>query len=189
LRDIAVVPKKTSGGMDLSRFVPALLIFIANRLTNSGSLTYRSRCGIGILDFRVMTMLSIEPGVSGARISEVMNLDKAAISRTLKSLERRGLIRVEQGHGRTRVLALSAEGHATYDPAWLIAQERERRLLSPLSSAEQEVLRDLLRRLLTATTLVADLASNGTATAPQRSPNPRSGPSRRPRDHSGHARR
>lgn len=144
--------------MDLGRFVPALLTFVANRLTNSASVTYRRRFGIGVLDFRVMAMLVIEPGVSGARIAEVIGLDKAAVSRTLKSLQSRGFVSAKAGRGRARVLTLTAAGRRVYDKAWKVAQERERILLSAMSAREQEVFRDLLRRALTATRLLTDLA-------------------------------
>jgi DNA-binding MarR family transcriptional regulator len=135
-----------------------LLLFISNRLTNSGSATYRRRFGIGMMDFRIMAMLSLEPGASGARIAEVIALDKAAVSRTLKSLERRGFVTAKPGLGRARVLTLTAEGRAVYKKMWTIAQERERRLLINLSPKEQEVLRDLLRRLLAAASFVGELA-------------------------------
>jgi DNA-binding MarR family transcriptional regulator len=144
--------------MDLDSFVPALLIFISNRLTNSGSALYRGRLGIGMMDFRVMAMLTIEPGASGTRIAAVIDLDKAAVSRTLRSLERRGLVRAARGAGSARSLTLSPAGSALYERAWQLSKERERRLLLPLSSRERVVVRDLLRRLLAATAHVAELA-------------------------------
>jgi DNA-binding MarR family transcriptional regulator len=150
------------GGMDLDRFVPALLTFIANRLTNSGSATYRRRFGIGMMDFRILAMLSIESGISGARIVEVIDLDKAAVSRTLASLEKRGLVSVAPGVGRARILRLTAEGRKIYDAAWQVALERENRLLSGLSEEERELLIKLLLRLLAATPHVAELVESQT---------------------------
>ena len=152
--------KKPSEQIDLERFVPALLTFISNRVTNSASATYRRRFDIGVLDFRVMVMLSIEPGASGARIAEVIDLDKAAVSRTLNSLHRRGLISAAPGHGRARILALTAAGEATYGKVRQVAMERERLLLADLSAEDRETLRGLLRRLLAATPRLTELAND-----------------------------
>ena len=148
--------------MDLARYVPALLVFIANRLTSSGSATYRRRFGIGIVDFRVMAMLSIEPGVSGARICEVIGLDKAAVSRTLKTLEERGYVTALPGQARARTVTLTPAGEALYQRAWKMAQWREAKLLSLLSPTEQETLRSLLRTLLAGTALLAESMPDGT---------------------------
>jgi len=150
--------KKHSEEIDLESFVPALLTFISNRVTNSASATYRRRFDIGVLDFRVMVMLSIEPGASGARIAEVIDLDKAAVSRTLNSLHRRGLITAAPGHGRARILALTAAGEAVYGRVRQVAMERERRLLADLSVEDREILRELLRRVLAATPRLTELA-------------------------------
>ena len=131
------LPTHEGAVMDLNRYVPALLIFIANRLTNSGSALYRRQLKLGMMDFRVLAMLSIEPGASGARIAEVIGLDKAAVSRTLASLESRTLVRSKNGIGRARQLTLTKSGSVLYQRAWLLAQERERRLITTFSASEQ----------------------------------------------------
>ena len=146
--------------MDLARYVPALLVFIANRLTSSGSASYRRLFGIGIVDFRVMAMLSIEPGASGARICDVIGLDKAAVSRALKTLEERGYVTALPGQARARTVTLTTAGEALYQRAWKVAQRRETRLLSLLSPTEQEILRGLLRKVLAGTALLSEPVSN-----------------------------
>jgi DNA-binding MarR family transcriptional regulator len=159
-------PRKSGERIDLERFVPALLTFVANRLTNSASATYRRLFGIGVLDFRVMVMLALEPGVSGARIAEVIDLDKAAVSRTLRSLEKRGLISAAAGHGRARILRLTAAGETLYNEVEKLAQQRERVLLADLPPEDRETLRRLLRQLLLATARVASIATEPTTRQP-----------------------
>lgn len=136
--------------MDLDRFTPALITFVANRLSSSGSATYRSRFNIGIMDFRVLAMLSVESGICGARIAEVVGLDKAAVSRTLRSLKRRGLVSIVPGVGRNRMAALTPKGEDLFRRAHDMARQRERLLLSTFSADERETLVDFLHRLLAA---------------------------------------
>jgi DNA-binding MarR family transcriptional regulator len=147
--------------MDLDRYVPALLNFISNRLTSSGSATYRRRFGLGYMDYRLLAMLSIEPGVSGTRAAEVIHLDLAAVSRTLNSLEGRGLVTAVAGYGRTRCWTLTAEGERIYAAAWEVGRERERRLLADLTAEEQETFRELLVRVRQASRDLDSLATQG----------------------------
>jgi len=161
--------------LDLARLVPALLTFIANRMTNSGSATYRRRFGIGIMEFRIMVMLDLESGASGTRIAEVIGLDKGAVSRTLRALEHRGLVEISTGHGNVNASHMTPRGRALYDKARLICIERENRLLKSFTAAEQETLRVLLRKMLANTSHVAELAQvkRATGAAGKRSVTPR----------------
>ena len=52
-----------------------------------------------------------------------------------------------EGDGRLRLASLTPKGQALHDEIRELALERERALLAPLSTAEREVLLDLLRRL------------------------------------------
>ena len=65
---------------------------IANRLVNAGSGISRRHFGIGFSEWRILVVLALEPA-SAKRIGEVVGLDKAAISRGLQALERRGMVR------------------------------------------------------------------------------------------------
>jgi DNA-binding MarR family transcriptional regulator len=145
--------------MDLDRFMPALLTFVANRLGSTGSATFRRRFNIGMMDFRILAMLSVESNISGARIADVIDLDKAAVSRTLQSLKRRRLVSITPGPGRIRIATLTPAGRALYDRAYKVSQERERLLLTGFSRAEHEVLIDFVRRMLANTPRLTELAS------------------------------
>src|SRR5215468_3443477 len=135
--------------LDLDRYVPAFVTFIANKLSNSATVFYQRHFGVNVTEWRIMSQLAIEPGIPASRICHVIGFDKAPVSRTLASLEKRGLvaIRSDPNDGRTHSISLTAKGRATHDKVIVAAFARERRLLSCLSRDEQEVLIDLLRRL------------------------------------------
>ncbi|MBR0856202.1 MarR family winged helix-turn-helix transcriptional regulator [Bradyrhizobium liaoningense] len=135
--------------LDLDRYVPAFVTFIANKLSNSATAFYQRQFGVNVTEWRIMSLLAIEPGIPASRICHVIGFDKGPVSRTLAGLEKRGLvsIRTDPNDGRTHSISLTAKGRATHDKVIVAALERERRLLSCLSKDEREVLIDLLRRL------------------------------------------
>src|SRR5690348_16585713 len=135
--------------LDLDRYVPAFITFIANKLSNSATAFYQRQFGVNVTEWRIMSLLAIEPGIPASRICHVIGFDQGPVSRTLASLQKRGLvsIRTDPNDGRTHSISLTAKGRATHDRVIVAAFERERRLLSCLSKDEREVLIELLRRL------------------------------------------
>jgi DNA-binding MarR family transcriptional regulator len=135
--------------LDLERYVPAFITFIANKLSNSATAFYQANFGVNVTEWRMMSLLAIEPGIPASRICHVIGYDKGPVSRTLAALRKRGLvaIRTDPNDGRSHSISLTARGRATHDRVIVVALERERQLLSCLDKREQEVLIDLLRRI------------------------------------------
>ena len=135
--------------LDLDRYVPAIITFIANKLSNSATAVYQRKFGVNVTEWRIMSLLAIEPGIPASRICHVIGFNKGPVSRTLAVLQKRGLIviRTDPNDGRTHSISLTARGLATHDKVIIVALERERRLLSCLNRDEREVLISLLRRL------------------------------------------
>jgi DNA-binding MarR family transcriptional regulator len=142
-------PTPSGRTLDLERYVPAFITFIANKLSNSATAFYQGSFGVNVTEWRMMSLLAIEPGISAARICEVIGFNKGPVSRTLSDMQQRGLvaIRTDPNDGRTHSISLTAKGRAVHDKVIVAALERERRLMSCLTKDEQEVLIDLLRRL------------------------------------------
>lgn len=135
--------------LDLDRYVPAFVTFIANKLSNSATVFYQRNFGVNVTEWRIMSLLAIEPGIPASRICHVIGFDKGPVSRTLAMLQKRGLvaIRTAPDDGRTHSISLTARGRATHDKVIVAALDRERRLLSCLNRDEREVLVNLLRRI------------------------------------------
>ncbi|SDA92127.1 DNA-binding transcriptional regulator, MarR family [Pseudomonas sp. NFACC15-1] len=94
-------------------------------------------------------MLAVEEDITANRIAQVIGLDKAAVSRALKTLIQSEDIatKVNSNDGRSVTLSLTDKGFQLHDKIIAIALERERRLLAGLSEKEIETLLDLLRRM------------------------------------------
>lgn len=135
--------------LNLARYVPGLLTFLANKLATGASQCYRKHFGIGVVEWRMLSMLAVENGITANRICQVIGLDKSAVSRSLQALEASGYVgsRVDPGDARRNTVSLTEAGRALHDRVLLVALERERRLLSGLSSEEVDTLIELLGRL------------------------------------------
>ena len=135
--------------LDLDRYVPALITFIANKLSRTATVLYQKRFGVNITEWRILSLLAIEPDISAARICHVIGFDKGPVSRTLALLQTRGLVRIrpDRQDARTHSISLTPKGRTTHDQVIVVALERERRLLSCLRKDEREVLINLLRRV------------------------------------------
>lgn len=135
--------------VDLEHYVPAYLTWIANKLSRGASQAYLSALDVGIETWRILVLLAIETSISAQRVSKVIGMDKASVSRTFKSMQQRGLVTMglDENDGRLRVATITTAGRALHDQILGIALDREQALLSVLDAAERQTLIGLLRRL------------------------------------------
>jgi DNA-binding MarR family transcriptional regulator len=134
---------------EFGQSISYLIGAISNILSIGGSRFYRQHFGIGLSEWRLMWVLGIEPVMTAQRASQIMGLDKAAVSRAVAGLERRGLLRAasDPADNRQRLIGLSSAGTDLYRKMIVVSRERQRRLLAPLSGEDQRNLANLLRRL------------------------------------------
>lgn len=139
----------SSSVVDLERYVPAFLTWIANKLSRGASQHYLAVFDVGIETWRCLVLLAVHGSISAQQVSRVIGMDKASVSRCFKSMQSRGLITVglDAGDGRLRIATLTQQGRALHDQILGIALERERAFLEVLDRAEIETLIVLLRRL------------------------------------------
>ena len=137
--------------MDLNRYVPALLAFIDNKLSAHAAKLYKDQFNTTLTEFRILTMLAVEPNINAQRIIELIGLDKAGVSRTIKQLHEKALLTVtpDPQDLRSNTLQLTASGQALYDEVLIAAQEREQKLLAEFNHMEIENLIYLLNKLHT----------------------------------------
>ena len=135
--------------LDLDRHVPYFFTNISSRLSRGASQTYLKYFGVGITEWRVIAVLALMPNISANQICAAVGLDKAAVSRSLQTLERRGLVAMTDDplDNRSRSLALTAAGDDLHDRIIEVALEREMRLLSCLTPDEVEGLVLALRKI------------------------------------------
>ena len=143
---------KTVGGRDVinvQNYVPYFFAAINNALSQGASKRYLDAFGIGIVEWRIMSMLAIEPLISATRICEVVALDKSSTSRGLKSLDGKALLDTDDSGGDTRrkIWRLNTAGEALHDKIITVALERERRLLAGIDGADLEIALRVMRQM------------------------------------------
>jgi DNA-binding MarR family transcriptional regulator len=135
--------------LNLDNYVPAYLTFLAGKISNSASATYRPKFGIGITDWRIMALLATEPWISAGRVCDVIGLDKAAVSRSVHSMKSNGIVDVQRtGDEQSRqLIALTRKGLTLHDRVVKLSLARERQLLKSFSAAERKLLLNFLSRM------------------------------------------
>jgi DNA-binding MarR family transcriptional regulator len=133
----------------VNRYLAAYIMGVANRLANGASNYYRSNFNLGMSEWRAM--MAIGPGdeIIVRQVAEKADLDYAAASKSVRVLEQRGLVTVEQTstRGRAAIVRLTPQGTETYRKLRDSARRRQQRLLSDFTPEEVEVLWALLRRV------------------------------------------
>ncbi len=134
--------------LDRSTFFKLLLL--VNLTARPFARQYERRYQISLPEWRVMFALAARPGVSAARIGEQLGLDKMAVSRAVRALERRGRLqrRPDATDQRRAELRLSDEGLALFNHMAPAGEAREDALLEALSQQERATLGQLLDKLI-----------------------------------------
>lgn len=135
--------------LDLNVYVPHHLTVIANRWGRGSSRIYLKRFGIGVNEWRIISMIAVEPGVTAQRAGFVTSVDKGIVSRAVKEMEAQGLVTAtqDQDDARKTSLTLTKKGYSLHDRVVAVALERQNRLLDGLSQEEILQLARLLGRI------------------------------------------
>lgn len=89
--------------------------------------------GLRVAQFTLLQALNRAPGISQARLAELLGIDSTTLTRTLAFLERKGWLRSTTATDRRKLqLFLSPAGRREFKrvlPRWQLAQRRLRRAL------------------------------------------------------------
>ncbi|MFT3690984.1 MarR family winged helix-turn-helix transcriptional regulator [Paenirhodobacter sp.] len=133
---------------DLQRCIGALSTSFSSRLGAGASQEYHRRFGIGVVEWRVLCHLAVEPWSNVIAMANSIGLDKSSVSRALSGMETRGLVEMRDGARRRREAALTPAGWTLHRDVLPVARAREAALLDGFSAAEFEQLLDYFHRLI-----------------------------------------
>jgi len=136
--------------LDIESYIPYLLVAVNNSLTRGASQYYIKNFGIGIVEWRVLAMLAIEPGIRASRICEVISLDKAATSRALQQLKKKNYLKYNNDKSGKQRLDwwLNGRGYELHDQILKVALERERQLITGAEPKDIEAYLRVMRLML-----------------------------------------
>lgn len=133
--------------IDTNTYIPYFLSTVNNTLSLGASAEYLRTFGVGIADWRVISILAIEPNIPAARLVELISIDKGAASRALNKLADLGLVEFEamQSDPRRRNWALNAAGYELHDKIIAAALEREKKLIAGVDPDDLEAFLRVIR--------------------------------------------
>jgi DNA-binding MarR family transcriptional regulator len=137
------------GGKLAQEHITVLLVSIGMRLNRGATAYYRAAWDLGMAEWRLLLVLNSTQSLNVGELSEVADLDKAAVSRSLAVLEERKLVAVEQTRtrGRAAIAKLTAEGRRLSAKIMQVSLERQARLFKSFARADKERLNALLHQL------------------------------------------
>ncbi len=133
------------------------LITIATRLGSTGSDIMVKHHGLGVSEFRILRMLSLEPDIDAARIADVGSAAQSVVSRGLSALRAKGFVqrRPDAKAPRRSLWALTPSGLAKLEEALESILAREELLWTGFTEIERLVAIQILQRFLANTPLVS----------------------------------
>ncbi len=136
--------------LDIQRYAPFLLNAVNGAWQRKTAAIYRAEYGLGIVDWRVISMLMIEPGITAHRICEAIRLDKAAVSRALKQLQTKGYLAFEASPSdeRKRYWRLTEEGRVIHDDILAVALACEAEMVAGVESEDMRAFLRVMSRFL-----------------------------------------
>ena len=137
----------------LSRFVTFRMSRVQAKLNAQATAILDRECGLSVIQWRTIAILSILGETSPIAIARFGQLDKGLLSRKLKGLIADKLIksRPDPRDQRSQLLSLTASGRVIYDRMLPIMQARQAHLVAELSDAQQDAFLDALDKIERAT--------------------------------------
>ena len=136
--------------LDYSRNPVVTVTFAGNRLTRNAARAYQKEFGIGVMDWRMLVMLTRDPGCSVGQAANLTGIDKAAVSRALQRMEKAGLVRAEVrgGDERRKSWSLTPKGQDLHGRILPRALERQQDLLKGFTPEETAQFITYMQRFL-----------------------------------------
>jgi DNA-binding MarR family transcriptional regulator len=130
----------------LIRLVSVRIVRLSELILRIGILAFKDRFGVKPTDLRILVMLGAYQPISVNEVSRRTHIDKAWISRSLRGLLRRKLVKktAHPSDSRAAFLSLTRSGEALLREIAPVAEEYQRQLLQGQRSRDVERVLDLL---------------------------------------------
>lgn len=131
-------------------YIAVLAMSLAGRLNRGASNYYSTHFDISMVDYRIVLALGLAKNLNISAVAASADVDKAAASRSLRALEQRGVVELEQTatRGRAAIVHLTDAGRELERQLKKSSRQRERRFISGLSEEERKQAIVLLKKLI-----------------------------------------
>ncbi len=135
---------------ELELFLPYRLSVLTNTISQGIAGGYERPHGLSVTEWRILAVLGTYPGRTASEVTQRTAMDKVAISRAVKSLMSRGLIRREtdgSDRRRRKLFISDPSGQAVLRAVVPMALAYEKALMSVLNKDELDRLNNCIDRL------------------------------------------
>jgi DNA-binding MarR family transcriptional regulator len=134
---------------ELATFLPYQLAVLSERISKRLAVYYETEFGLSMAEWRVLVHLSRCPLVSVREIHNCVNLEKSRVSRAVRKLEVRKMLRKSESTQDHRLLniALTAKGRNVLAKILTFALSFEKTLLAALEPQDADVLKSAFETL------------------------------------------
>lgn len=148
-------PETGNARLDLDEFLPFRLAFTSNLVSDLIATSYAGRFDLRVPEWRLITVIAENEGLSQQAICSRTRMDKVTVSRISRALEDRGLVERSPNIAdrRCRLLTLSKSGRSIYNAAVPQALSLEARVFGELEPGEAYRLVGTLVKIEAATRL------------------------------------
>lgn len=131
-------------------YIAVLIMSLAGRLNRGASSHYQKHFDISMVDYRVVLALGLAKNLNISAVATSADVDKAAASRSLRALEQRGIVELEQtaSRGRAAIVHLTEAGKALERELKKSSRAREKRFVAALSEDDRIQATALLKKLI-----------------------------------------
>lgn len=155
-------------------FIPAKVVTLATLLRRATALRFSRLFDISLVEWRVVTRVGANPGLSTTELGDRIGLNKGQVSRATAGLAKRGLLvsTINPRDTRKAMLTLTPEGEALHQALLSAGLARHAQFFEKIDERELAVTNQVLDLLTERThellTMEQELASSaGKATLPQ----------------------
>jgi len=143
-------PTPDGNDLALEHFPTFLLVVVSTHLFRTVTNAYLRLYGVKLPEWRVLATVARWSCISMPDLCLRSNMDKALISRTVKSLGAARLIvrRPDPTHGKRQILFITPAGKRVFERILPTAQRSQADLLARLTRAERVALYSALEKLL-----------------------------------------
>ena len=135
---------------ELQNFLPYRLSLLTNTVSQGMAGSYTQKHDINITEWRILAVLGRYPGLTASQVVENTAMDQVAISRGVKSLMSRKLLKRQtdpNDRRRRRLYLTNRKGQKVMEQVIPQARQYEQRLLEALDPEETEALLLILDKL------------------------------------------
>lgn len=135
--------------LELNAFLPYQLSVLSNRVSATIAEAYADKFALSVTQWRIMAVLGEASGLSADTVSQRTQVEKSLISRAVKSLIERNLVRRETNANDARMhsLRLSKLGEEIYQQIVPLSKQIEAELFGCLSTQERQQFEQLIDKV------------------------------------------